>query len=81
MSSLHIYVCEQWSSTELGIYLVKKKVDADDADIGCTNCTSSDCSENCVCRYLLLHIYLTELICCTVFISKVLRSVLFMTSV
>uniref|UniRef100_A0A162AA92 Histone-lysine N-methyltransferase n=1 Tax=Daucus carota subsp. sativus TaxID=79200 RepID=A0A162AA92_DAUCS len=32
------------------IYLVKKKVDADDADIGCTNCTSSDCSENCVCR-------------------------------
>ncbi|KAK1403631.1 Histone-lysine N-methyltransferase ASHR3 [Heracleum sosnowskyi] len=33
------------------IYLVKKKkCDAGDADIGCTNCISSDCSENCVCR-------------------------------
>ncbi|XP_074369406.1 histone-lysine N-methyltransferase ASHR3-like isoform X2 [Apium graveolens] len=33
------------------IYLVKKKkCDAGDADIGCTTCVSSDCSENCVCR-------------------------------
>ncbi|KAK9213535.1 hypothetical protein WN943_002923 [Citrus x changshan-huyou] len=32
------------------IYLVKKKRDNSDDDIGCTSC-SSECSENCVCRY------------------------------
>ncbi|KAK3221654.1 hypothetical protein Dsin_008679 [Dipteronia sinensis] len=31
------------------IYLVKKKRDGSDDDIGCTTCTS-DCCENCVCR-------------------------------
>lgn len=74
-------ICEQWSLTELGIYLVKKKKDAGDADIGCTNCTSSDCSENCVCRYFTLHINPTKVFFSTVLILEILRSVLFMTSV
>ncbi|CAK9171388.1 unnamed protein product [Ilex paraguariensis] len=32
------------------IYLVKRKRDDVDAGIGCTNCSSSMCSEDCVCR-------------------------------
>lgn len=34
------------------MYLVKKKRDDADADVGCTNCDAgSTCSEDCVCRY------------------------------
>lgn len=34
------------------MYLVKKKRDDVDADVGCTNCNgSSMCLEDCVCRY------------------------------
>ncbi|XP_055822961.1 uncharacterized protein LOC129891579 isoform X2 [Solanum dulcamara] len=31
-------------------YLIKKKRDGDIADIGCTNCKSTECLDNCVCR-------------------------------
>ncbi|OUZ99581.1 SET domain [Macleaya cordata] len=32
------------------VYLVKKKREDADADIGCTNCKADTCSEDCVCR-------------------------------
>ncbi|XAR66718.1 Histone-lysine N-methyltransferase [Bertholletia excelsa] len=32
------------------VYLVKKKRNDIDGDIGCTNCSSTKCSEDCVCR-------------------------------
>ncbi|XP_077238200.1 SET domain group 4 [Tasmannia lanceolata] len=32
------------------VYLVKKKRDEGDDDVGCTNCNGSICSEDCVCR-------------------------------
>ncbi|XP_027066288.2 histone-lysine N-methyltransferase ASHR3-like [Coffea arabica] len=32
------------------MYLVKKKRDNADVDIGCTNCCSTECAEDCVCR-------------------------------
>ncbi|XP_011069815.1 histone-lysine N-methyltransferase ASHR3 [Sesamum indicum] len=32
------------------VYLVKRKRNSSDADIGCTNCSSTQCSEGCVCR-------------------------------
>ncbi|XP_009803970.1 histone-lysine N-methyltransferase ASHR3-like isoform X2 [Nicotiana tabacum] len=32
------------------VYLIKKKRDGINADIGCTNCRSTECSDNCVCR-------------------------------
>ncbi|KAF7152607.1 hypothetical protein RHSIM_Rhsim01G0021300 [Rhododendron simsii] len=38
------------SLTELDVYLIKKKRNDVDGDIGCTNCNSTQCSEDCVCR-------------------------------
>ncbi|KAL8040907.1 hypothetical protein ABFX02_10G130600 [Erythranthe guttata] len=32
------------------VYLVKRKRSNVDADIGCTNCTSTECNDGCVCR-------------------------------
>ncbi|KAJ8562146.1 hypothetical protein K7X08_011437 [Anisodus acutangulus] len=32
------------------VYLIKKKRDGNNADIGCTSCRSRECSDNCVCR-------------------------------
>ncbi|KAL7200180.1 hypothetical protein ACSBR2_022310 [Camellia fascicularis] len=32
------------------VYLIKKKRNDVDADIGCTNCSSTQCCEDCVCR-------------------------------
>lgn len=32
------------------VYLIKKKRDGVNADIGCTNCRSTECLDNCVCR-------------------------------
>ncbi|KAG5563893.1 hypothetical protein RHGRI_000174 [Rhododendron griersonianum] len=41
------------SLTELDVYLIKKKRNDVDGDIGCTNCNSTQCSEDCVCRNML----------------------------
>ncbi|THG20059.1 hypothetical protein TEA_025488 [Camellia sinensis var. sinensis] len=55
-SSLKKFKCPQHYSmkltslTELDVYLIKKKRNDVDADIGCTNCSSTQCCEDCVCR-------------------------------
>ncbi|KAG5563912.1 hypothetical protein RHGRI_000181 [Rhododendron griersonianum] len=42
------------SLTELDVYLIKKKRNDVDGDIGCTNCNSTQCSEDCVCSLEML---------------------------
>ncbi|KAL6525409.1 Histone-lysine N-methyltransferase ashr3 [Orobanche hederae] len=36
------------------VYLVKRKRSNVDADIGCTSCSSTQCSDGCVCRFLCI---------------------------
>lgn len=47
-------ICSCSYLTKADIYLVKKKKDNVVADIGCTNCSSSECGVDCVCRYCFL---------------------------
>ncbi|WMV36417.1 hypothetical protein MTR67_029802 [Solanum verrucosum] len=47
--------------TDLDAYLIKKKRDGVIADIGCTNCKSTECLDNCVCSVVHCLIDLLEI--------------------
>jgi len=47
------------------VYLVKKRRDGAEADVGCTKCKAdSTCGDDCECRYVIILSYLMSVMAC-----------------